>query len=556
MIGSRNEVRACIARGLFGAWAGLIAAVAYAETPGETLGPPISLLPPSVPVAVAPGSAAEEPVASEPLAPPAPGWSAAAAPRDALPVGFWRGTPRAVAELLLARLPDTSSPTLQSLERRLLLSPAAAPEGADEPGRNLPALRAAALLRLGELDAARAVLAEMPKSDRGRALPLAVAADAIGGEVERACATVRDSVRRDQAAFWQIALIACQALHGETEQASLGLQILGEEHAAGDAALAAAVDALAGRHAAAAVSRADRLDPLTLRLLVKARQSLAPGLVETLPPDLALCLALDEETPAATRLVAAERAALFGALPADRLRALYSALSSAGQPSDRLDHATRLAAIPEATTAAERLRRIAAFANALGGPNKAGFALAARLVLPILRDIAPDPSLGASAPIAARLLIAAGDGRAARGWVALVPGSEGASLRLLLGLATGDEEATPEHPQTPLSPLVLALFAALGEPLGSAEWTRLPEAAWTVAGPPSAPPAAWLDLAEAAAAKRIGETVLGAILVAAASGPLTTDPVSLFTAVSGLKRIGLDADARRLAVESALAAGL
>jgi hypothetical protein len=47
-----------------------------------------------------------------------------------------------------------------------------------------------------------------------------------------------------------------------------------------------------------------------------------------------------------------------------------------------------------------------------------------------------------------------------------------------------------------------------------------------------------------------------AVSVAAPNGTLTADPVSLFAAASGLKAVGLEADACRLAVEAALAAGL
>jgi len=459
-----------------------------------------------------------------------------------------------MADLLLARMPDTLSPALQSLVRRLLLSPAAAPEGPDEGDRTLPGLRAAALLHLGELDAARAVIAAIPEGERGTALPLAVAADAISGDIGRACATVRETVRRDQGAFWQSALISCQALQDETEQASLGLQLLVEERAPRDEALGAAVEALAGRPSATAVGRAEGLDPLTLRLLVKARQPLAPALVESLRPDLALCLTRNAEAPAGTRLAAAERAAWFGALPPDRLRALYTDNNGGGEPSDEpaLDHSRRFAAIEGAVTETGRLHQIVGFAEAFGASQPASFTLGAQLVLPALRQIEPDPGLVGSAALVSRLLLAAGDIRAARRWSALVSGTEAPALRFLLALATGSEE-----PVESVSVRVLvALSAALGQPVPPADWVRLPEASWAGSGAPSPPAAAWLDLAEAAQAKRIGETLLAAVIVAAPTGALPTDPVALFTAVSGLKRVGLDADARRLAVEAALAAGL
>jgi hypothetical protein len=489
------------------------------------------------------------------LAAPSLGWTAGVAPpRDALPGAFWHGTTRRMTDLLLARMPDTPSPALQSLMRRLLLSSAGAPEGPDEGDRTLPGLRAAALLRLGELDAARAAIAAIPERDRGPALPLAVAADAISGNIGRACTTVREAVRRDQGAFWQSALIACQALQGETEQASLGLQLLAEERAPRDEALGAAVEVLAGRPSATAAGRAESLDPLTLRLLVKARQPLAPALVESLRPDLALCLARDEEAPAGTRLAAAERAARFGALPPDQLRALYTDNTGGGEPGDEpvVDHSRRFAAIERAVTATERLHRIGRFAEAFGASQPGSFTLGAQLVLPALRQIEPDPSLTGSAPLVSRLLLAAGDIRAARRWSALVSGTEAPALRFLLALAIGNEEQV----ETPPVPVLVALSAALGQPIPPADWVRLPTTSRADTGAPSPPPAAWLDLAEAAQAKRIGETVLAAVIVAVPTGTLSTDPVVLFTAVSGLKRVGLDADARRLAVEAALAAGL
>jgi hypothetical protein len=117
-------------------------------------------------------------------------------------------------------------------------------------------------------------------------------------------------------------------------------------------------------------------------------------------------------------------------------------------------------------------------------------------------------------------------------------------------------EPAPDQEDAARPLLFLALALALGEPAPAADWAALPAAAWTVAGPVSPPPAAWFDLAEAARGKRIGETALAALTVAAPSGTLSTDPVALSSAVSGLKQVGLPADARRLAVEAALAAGL
>jgi hypothetical protein len=559
MRASRNKwPRACITRTLLAAVIVVVPDVASSQQSGQPLGPPIPLLPSSQPPAARPDPSASgrgDAVISEALAPASPGWvDGPTPPRDALPQAFWRGTTRAMADLLLTHLPDTPSPALQSLQRRLLLSRAAPPVGPDEGDYNLAMLRAAALLRLGELDAARAVILAIPERERGPTLPLAIAADAISGDIGRACATVRETVRRDQNALWQSALIACQALQGETEQASLGLQLLADEQGPRDEALTAAVETLAGLSSLAVVNRAERLDPLTLRLLVRARQSLSPSVIDTLRPDLALCLALDEEAPAGARLTAAERAARFGALPPERLSALYTAMAGGGEPGadSAFDRARRFVTIGQATAPAERLGRITGFVDGFDALQPGGFALAARLVLPALREIEPGPGFAAAAPIATRLLIAGGDTRAARRWSALTSGSEARFLRFLLALATGSDE----RPQAPPDPVLLALAAALGQPISPADWVQLPEAFWAAASAASPPSAAWLALTEAARTRRIGETVLATMMVAAPAGTISTDPVALYTAVSGLRQVGLEADARRLASEAALAAGL
>lgn len=535
----------------------LVAGLLPGPAAGQQLGPPIPLVPQPPPDA-----GRDAPIAGEPLSEPAPDWGGhMAGPADPLAADFWQGTPRALAELLLSHLTDTTSPALQALERRLLLSPGAAPQGPDADGASLPALRAAALLRRGELDAARAVVAALHEPQRGAALPLAVAADAAAGDTDRACRVVRDRIREDQGTYWQEALIACQALQGEADKARLGMQLLAEQKVARDEALTIVIE---GPLTASAVTHLREVDPLSLRLLVASRHRLAPALIETLRPDLALTLARDEAAPMPTRILAAERAARFGALAPKALGELYrnSASPEAGAKDDpALVRARRFAAIANADETGDRLARILAFAEAFGG-EPGGRLLAARLVAPALRDIAPDPALAASSAAAARLLLGAGDAAAARRWVALAPDQDLAGLRVLLRLATPGKSATAESASAepaaaPIDPthqaIAATLLAALGEPLAAA---RLPTAAWTATGRPAVATAPWLDLAAAAAAKRVGETVLAAALVAAPDGNLTPDPVLLAAAVSGLVRVGCSAEAHRLAVEAALAAGL
>jgi hypothetical protein len=529
-----------------------LTALFHAAVSGQQLGPPIPLLPKAPP-------ASGGGVTSAPLAPPAPGWSAEVSPKgEPLPKDFWQGTPRALADTLLALLPDTRSYTLQELERRLLLSPGEAPSGPDAAGLYLPYLRARLLLRLGELAAVRAVVAATPETERRQLWRLAVAADVIDGRVDRACGTVRERVRNDKELFWQRALIACQALEGKISEASLGLQILAEERATPKGGLEIAVDALAHRPAPETITQLSQPDPLLLRVILASGRRLDPSLVHRLSPELALAVARDEKAPPATRLLAALRAARFGALRMQRLRALL--LSEAGaSPGDPASSPARgFAAISAASDTADRLTRVMAFARGLARSDR--FTLGARVVAPTLREIPPNPSLAASALGAARLSLAVGDSAQAQRWVTLVPATERRMLRLLFHLAEvpsdAAESSDSDVAEIAHSVLSLALFAGLGKPVPPAAWVVLPPPSWTVTDRLAAPAASWLDLAEAAQAKRIGETVIAAIIVASFQGKLSTDPVVLYTVISSLERIGLESEARRLALEAALAAGL
>jgi hypothetical protein len=533
----------------------LLPAFAAAQPPG----PPIPLIPSAPPLSKepAPPPGAKPAITSEPLSAPAPGWSGdIAPPKRPLPANFWQGTPRAVADILLSRLPETTSPALQSLERSLLLSPAAAPSGPDMPGMSLPALRAAALLRFGKIDAARAVLAAAPQSEQPSLRRLAVAADTITGNLDRACATVRRAIRGNQDAFWQRALIGCQALAGENTEAQLGLQLLAEEKLKPGRALTSAVAALSG-HAAAAVTRLDNPTPLLLQLLVKAKLPLTRSLIDSLSPELALTLALDETAPPAIQLAAAERAARFGALSPARLAALYTALAAtAGGDDPSLLRARRFAAIADAASAGVRLARIIAFARDFAGRQDGGWMLAARLVAPQLQDIDPDPALAGLADPAARLALAANLDALAQQWAQFLSGTARARLDFLLALAMPDKGASgSEENIRQFGPpaLRIALRAAFDRPVPAQEWSRLPAGSWTSPGPPDAPVAPWLVLLTAVPAKRVGETVLASLMIA---GAKERSPVALCAAIGGLDRVGLAADARRLAVDAALAAGL
>jgi hypothetical protein len=63
-------------------------------------------------------------------------------------------------------------------------------------------------------------------------------------------------------------------------------------------------------------------------------------------------------------------------------------------------------------------------------------------------------------------------------------------------------------------------------------------------------------LDEASEARRIGETVLLSLIVLGEQGPGESHAYALSTVLTALGRIGLESEARALAIEAALASGI
>jgi hypothetical protein len=183
----------------------------------------------------------------------------------------------------------------------------------------------------------------------------------------------------------------------------------------------------------------------------------------------------------------------------------------------------------------------------------------------------PSPELQWFAADAARALYAALRPIEARGWYNVAPLEAQRALLPLVRLAQGREARDAGEPgqddgmalvgagnrdtAASRAGLLLALLGALDEPVSAAEL-----APWLAAAPPAPQPepsaAAWAAAGQAAADRRIGETVMLTLIIARAGDRLTPDPIVLARAVAGLRAVGLDRDARGLAIEAAIAAGL
>jgi hypothetical protein len=563
----------------------LLIALAAAVAPGPVLaesGVPIPLYPPNRPSLqdAAPGGprvltappASNDAIQTETLAPVDSSWTGTLGAADrGFPRDMWSTTPRSFVATALPLLQPTTSPELQTLTRRLLFSDAISPRGEDAAGEpSLVDRRIDRVLAFGYSDGA-ALVAALPQNkvseafDRDR-VELSVIAGDLGG----ACAAVNERTRPDATREWSEALIGCQALTGAYDQASLGLSAMREQKADRDPVFETLVNAILGHR-----GKLDKFpdpSPFRMALLAAAKLPLpAEALANAGPGSLAV-LATSDKAPIAARLAAGEKAEALGALPPAGLGLLYGAAESKPEElgaflkSGKLPDDPRSRAILYnlARTNEPGALRVAALAPLIADAGRRGaFVPLARLIAPLVAELQPSPDLQSFARDAGRVLLATGAYDRAAPWVALagrpelrlvasfaqIDSSEDTSLGAAsAALTSRDADAAPRQ-----ADLLVTLASALGMPLTGVDLGALLRSTHSGTVPNGA---LWLDQQQAAKAGRLGETVLTTVLLASAGDHLSPEPLVLAQAIRGLQAVGLDADARALAVEAALNAGI
>ena len=494
---------------------------------------------------------------------------------DGLGRDLWRGSSRTVIESLIASLPATQpSPAARSLLRRVLLTSAAPPQG--RVGTDFVSLRAERLVAIGAVaDGAKLLrLASPARMDEGSA-QLAVDGSLLAGDPDQACALVASLAgAMETNLYGQQVGVFCHLRKGERDTAFLGVDLL-REQGLDDPAFFTLVNALDG-DAKAKVRKLERPTALHLAMLHAAERPTPDGLLPSLAPaEMATALALPKGEPKA-KLAAAERAASLGAIAPGALGEVYAAFifgakersgagtKSGAEPRGRalLYQTARSEALPDRRALFARRGLEAARHSGMPGLYEASAALYAPLLagVPVTSAVAPH------APETARAFFLAGRAEAAKPWIAAARS---------LPTDTGVQAALPGL-------ALLAEIAGVGEAAWSssiAAWikgrlrwdpgpaaTRLAAIAVSfpttpgpaLAAPPfpaSTDPAALIALGDAAAAGRVGETALFAIAALDGQGAGAADPATLRAVLAALRSVGLDADARALALEAAVANG-
>lgn len=496
---------------------------------------------------------------------------------------MWVGTDRAVVEQLLPQVPiQPLSPAMRDLARRLLLSAADAPVGT--ANQNLMGIRAALLAKLGNAKDIADFLELVRPDDFDPALArLQVDALLLAGQRDEACIATRGHLAKfDSDVYLQKAFAFCQMVAGERIPGMLAADLLFEQGVE-DAVF---YDLIAALDGASGITVTTLPEPSALYLAMLEAAGMAPpaDLATSGDPLILGALARNDALDPDLRLVVAEQAAARGAYPVVELVKLYRAVE--------VDPAERDAIMDTAVGVITPRQRALLYQQALFSTDSGvrarylqrslnlarehgGYMLTAEVLLPLIADVVPAPQLTWFAADAGRALFVMKRYEQASAWFAVVRRTEAVdpvaaaalpTLWLYARIAGGadpmawDASSLAEWRATQSADdelgmnalRIYAVFDGLGETIGNA--ADLPVATGDVAQIPN--PSLFFNLAEAAASNKRGETVMLALINLGEGGPGQVNPIVLSRVLSSLRTVGLNAEARALAFEAIVAAGI
>ena len=484
-----------------------------------------------------------------------------------LPFELWRGIDLAALEALLAQLElPPRSLALHGLWRRMLLSSAAPPAGA--AADHFVALRLEALYRSGLLAEMETVMNGSPV--QGPVVATLRARRDIGmGRREVGCKEIATLLApgsglpgrlRSEA---QLLSGYCAAVAGDAKAAGLAADLAREDGLEAELPLAVLAAFAAGSKPRLALpARVLLLDYRFLELLGPVNVAQILGQAE---PALVAVLADSGQPDAPVRVAAAERALALNVLPPEALADIYRRQPLAGArpaagSSEPMRRALYFQAIEAARAPEQRVRFLRGL---LEDAHRMGTHLQmARAVAPLLAAGPPPREFGRAAEPMIEAGLLAGQYEQARSW------ADRAGLRQWRALI---DVADPAR-RTGRPPSLAAMEEmALQGRLDASTLHRLatvldaldidvPMGLWEAAGRTPQPSDGYLpetgvlaDLAQASGRGEGGRTILLVLRTLGAGGPRGAHMLALADAIRALKRIGLENDARQLALEALIA---
>ncbi|MEZ0301382.1 MAG: hypothetical protein ACAH24_04900 [Hyphomicrobiaceae bacterium] len=488
-----------------------------------------------------------------------------------LPLELWRGLDLKTLEGLLAGLElPPRSPAIHQLWRRLLLSTATPPAGAPND-EHFVALRLEALYRSGLLEDMDAVLKDLPAP--GPVVEMLRARRDIGlGQRETGCQTIKalaaPSSRLPGRLKGETQLLAgyCAAVADDAHGAGLAVELAREEGVEAELPLA-----VLAAHAAGDKPRLT-LPKRVLLLDYRFLELLGPldptRIFDKAEPALLVTLAGDPQSDLRLQIAAAEAALKANALSPAAVAKLYRSLSLSGRAAadpaaPGTDPLLRRALFFQAAEVARAPGQRARFLQAIieDARRSGSFLQTAAVVAPLLAGVQPSRELSPYAQGLVEMSLAAGEFSQARQWaesadlwpwVALVdiadPERRGGRLRSLGAI---EDLAVRGR----LGPEALHKLATVLDALD----IDVPIQIWDAANRTPQSSSGYLpetgilaDLAQSSRRNDAGRTILLVMRTLGPGGPDGANLLALGDAIRALKRLGLEADARRLGLEALL----
>jgi len=511
---------------------------------------------------------------------------------------FWTGTNGKTVLSLLDGADPGLSRAVQNLARRMALTAAPAPEGVED-GEFLAA-RLRLLGRMGALDPILELVNRagahmpVPGAERVKLDALLLAEDFLG-----ACSFANEQIGRQRDPYWLETITFCRALEDDRPGANLSLELL-QEQAVEAPVFYKLIAALMQRSEdAAAPTIVSMADPDALALsLARLLDVELPGDVTTGASALVMTeLATLPSMPLVLRADVAREVALKGGYASGRLAQIYRAMALTVE--DRAN-ATLLAETAEATRAEALL-----YQAALALPDETGRAMAlvagakrAReegtmgLFAAVNREaLVTLPPADDVLPVAAdlvRLMLLAGERNVAQAWYRHVRdmgvtgnGQARAALvamwpLVVIGDGNGEvpvsgeildlwwqsRTGAPEGESALQARLMYGLFDALGHGIPDAFWPEIMGSDMAGsgeggAGSPATPSLpVWRGLLKAEAEGDRGGVATHALAALSSAGPGGLAPQVITSIVRALTSVGLEREARAIALEAMVAHGL
>ena len=473
---------------------------------------------------------------------------------------LWSGSRSAFITQLLSLTPANSlSPTMQGLLRRVVLTPAEPPRGDDD----LPFLRARIdrLFASGDLKNLQELFANLPDEidDQGLVRQRIDAALLTDNMVD-ACETASQANLKYDGTYWMKVIALCRAYEGSRDSAEFAIDVL-EEMGEDDPlyySLLRAVPGLADPRVETSIRTTEEtvLTPLIVAMYRLSERAIPEELLERSPPAALAAVAQLSGQSNELRVAAGEAAARKGALSPGTLAALYqfpiySEDEIAGAPGDDGAPGSLLyQAALQLGTSEEREVLLTRSLERWDMPG--GFVYASQVHAQIVNSLSPAPVLLGSAPLLARASISRGDNRRAFAWYNLLRSAASQqdaeattdliSLWPVMHLSVGSQQmpwsteildvwwqAQAVHPSEEKErrgTMAFTAFEAVGRNVPGQYWLELMDNAELRSF--NLPGLAFQrSLLNAANNRRVGETVLLALINLGPEGPSSASPATL-----------------------------